>query len=37
LGERLAQVNDVNAVARVKDERFHLRVPAPRLVSKMDA
>ena len=37
LSERLAQINDVNAVACVKDERFHLRVPAPRLVSKMDA
>jgi len=27
----------VNAIARVEDERFHLGVPTPRLVSEMDA
>ena len=37
LGERFAEVNDVNAVARVEDERLHLGVPTPRLVSEMDA
>ncbi len=34
---RLAQVDDVNAVARVEDERLHLGVPTLRLVSEMDA
>ena len=37
LVERLAQVNDVNAVAGVEDEGLHLGVPAFGLVSKMDA
>ena len=37
LRERLAEVNDVNAVARVEDERLHLGVPTLRLVSEMDA
>ena len=36
LGERLAEVDDVDAVARVEDEGLHLRVPAPGLVSEMD-
>jgi hypothetical protein len=33
----LAQINDVNPVARVKDERLHLGIPTLRLMSKMDA
>ena len=37
LGERLAQVNDMNPVARVEDERFHLGIPTPCLVSEVDA
>ena len=37
LRERLAEVNDVNAVARIEDERLHLGIPTPRLVSEMDA
>ena len=37
LRERLAEVNDVNAVARVEDERLHLGIPTLRLVSEMDA
>jgi hypothetical protein len=37
LGERLAEVDDMNAVAGIEDERLHLGVPAFRLVSKMDA
>ena len=37
LGERFAQVNDVDAVAGVEDERLHLRVPALGLMSEMDA
>ena len=37
LGERLAEVDDVNAVARVEDERLHLGVPTLGLVSEMDA
>ena len=36
LAERLAQVDDVNAVAGVKDERLHLRVPPFGLVPEMD-
>jgi hypothetical protein len=34
--QRFAQVNDVDAVARVKDERFHLGVPPLGLVSKVN-
>src|SRR5690606_27462375 len=34
---RLAQVDDVDAVALREDELAHLRVPAARLVSEMDA
>ena len=37
LREGFAEVNDVNAVTRVKDERFHLGIPTPRLVSEVDA
>ena len=37
LRERLAEVNDVNAVARIEDERLHLGIPTLRLVSEMDA
>jgi len=37
LRERLTQVNDVNAVARVEDEGLHLGIPTSRLVSEMDA
>ncbi len=37
LRERLAQINDVNAVARVEDEGLHLGVPTLRLMSKMNA
>jgi len=33
----LAQINDMNSVARVEDERLHLGVPTLRLMSKMDA
>ena len=37
LRERLAQINDVDAVARVEDERLHLGIPTLRLMSEMDA
>ena len=37
LAEGLAQVNDVDAVAGVEDERLHLGVPPPGLVPEMDA
>ena len=37
LRERFAQVNDVDAVAGLEDERLHLGVPALRLVSEMNA
>jgi len=33
----LAQIDDVNPVARVENERFHLGIPTLRLMSKMDA
>jgi hypothetical protein len=36
LRERFAEVNDVNAVARVEDERLHFGIPTPRLVSEVD-
>ena len=36
LVERLAQVDDMDAVARVEDERLHLGVPPFGLVSEMD-
>jgi hypothetical protein len=34
--ERLAQVDDVDPVARVEDELLHLWVPTLRLVSEMN-
>lgn len=37
LGESLAEVDDVNAVAGVEDEFFHLRVPSAGLMAEMDA
>jgi len=37
LGEGFAQVDDMNAVARIEDEGFHLGIPAPGLMSEMDA
>jgi hypothetical protein len=37
LRQRLAQVNDVDAVARVEDEGLHLGVPTPGLMPEMDA
>ena len=37
LRERLAQVNDMNPVARVEDEGLHLGIPTLRLMSEMDA
>ena len=37
LSERLAQVDDVNAVAGVEDELLHLGVPTLGLVSEMNA
>ncbi len=37
LVERLAEVNDVNAVAGIEDERLHLGIPPFGLVSEMDA
>jgi hypothetical protein len=37
LSDAFAEVNDVNAVAGIKDERLHLRVPTFGLVSEMDA
>ena len=36
-GERFAQVNDVDPVAGIEDEWFHLGVPSLGLMSKMDA
>ena len=36
-GERFAEVDNVDAIARIEDERFHLRVPAFGLMSEMDA
>jgi hypothetical protein len=35
--ERLAQINDVDAIASVEDERLHLGVPPFGLVSEMDS
>ena len=35
--DRLAQVDDVDAVALAEDELLHLRVPALRLVAEVDA
>jgi hypothetical protein len=37
LRERFAQINDVDAVARVEDERLHLGIPTLRLMAEMDA
>ncbi len=37
LRQRFAQVNDVDAVARVEDERLHPGVPTPGLMPEMDA
>ncbi len=37
LVKRLAQVNDVNTIAGIEDERLHLGVPPFGLVSEMDA
>ncbi|MCY1313785.1 hypothetical protein D9M70_643410 [compost metagenome] len=37
VGQRLLQVNDVDAVALREDEALHLRVPTTGLVSKVDA
>jgi hypothetical protein len=37
LRERLAEVDDVNAVTRIEDEGLHLGVPTLRLMSEMDA
>ena len=37
LFDRLAEVDDVNAVARVENERLHFGVPAFGLVSEMNA
>ena len=36
-GERLLQIDDVDAVALAVDEPLHLRVPAPGLVAEVDA
>ena len=36
-GERLLEIDDVDAVALAEDEALHLRVPAPGLVSEVDA
>jgi hypothetical protein len=33
----LAEIDDVDAVARVKDERLHLGIPALGLMAEMDA
>ena len=35
--QRLLQVNDVDPVALAEDVRTHLRVPAPGLVTEVDA
>jgi len=37
VGQRLLQVDDVDAVAFGKDEPLHLRVPPPGLVPEVDA
>ena len=37
VGQRLLQVDDVDAVAVGEDETLHLGVPATRLVSEVDA
>jgi hypothetical protein len=37
LGEALAEVDDVDAVARVEDEFLHLGIPTLRLMTKMDS
>jgi hypothetical protein len=37
LRSRFAQVDDVDAVARVEDEGLHLGIPTLGLVSKVDA
>ncbi|MNI50788.1 hypothetical protein D3C73_1054770 [compost metagenome] len=37
VGQRLLEVNDVDAVALREDEALHLRVPTTGLVSKVDA
>ena len=37
VGQRLLQVDDVDAVALGEDEALHLRVPAPGLVPEVDA
>ena len=37
VGQRLVQVNDVDAVTLGEDETLHLRVPATRLMSEVDA
>ena len=37
LGEGFAEVNDMNPVARFKDELLHLGIPSFGLVSEMDA
>jgi hypothetical protein len=34
--ERLAQVNDVDAVASIENEAFHARVPAFGLMAKVN-
>ena len=34
---RLIEIDDVNLIALFEDERLHLRIPALRLVSEMDA
>ena len=34
--QRLAEVDDVNAIASVEDEGLHLGIPALRLVAEMD-
>ena len=36
-GERLLEIDDVDAVALTEDEALHLRVPAPGLVPEVDA
>ncbi|MNR57367.1 hypothetical protein D3C85_1781320 [compost metagenome] len=37
VGQRLLEVNDVDAIAFREDESLHLRVPTAGLVSKVDA
>ena len=37
LHDRLAQVDDMDAIARVEDERLHLGIPTLGLMSEMDA